>query len=194
MREYNDFLKSDTWKSLRIERLSIDGNKCVICGCSDRLEVHHLYYPKKWEDTTTDHLVTLCKGCHVCVHRIQEKYHEYKADYERRNSEPFLRESGYMQYEASENLYNKIKWILAEELFRKNIFRQDQAQEFCKATTRIALHDAKLCENTYGACGCSSNVGGVTRLLAFAKDCYMSNPNPVFNKDRRKAHKKQRQI
>lgn len=52
--------------NLRKKIRARDGNECVACKRTDRLQVHHR------NDSKTDHgeenLVTLCQTCHVRVH------------------------------------------------------------------------------------------------------------------------------
>ena len=75
---YDAYMRSDTWKAKREQRLAIDGYKCKTCGESGenyRLEVHHIYggppwfrYPKPLgqEEPETD-LITLCSFCHELI-------------------------------------------------------------------------------------------------------------------------------
>lgn len=66
------FLNSETWNNLRVARLARDGAKCRLCGKRDLSnDVHHIFYPEKWEDTAIQHLKTLCRECHEKVHIIQ---------------------------------------------------------------------------------------------------------------------------
>ena len=68
--EYAQQLKSPEWKAKRLEILERDGNKCVKCGETKRLHVHHLSYTSgcnAWE-YPNDNLVTLCNECHVKEH------------------------------------------------------------------------------------------------------------------------------
>ena len=63
-------LQRPEWKAKRLEILERDGNKCVKCGETKRLHVHHLSYTKgrdAWE-YPNDNLVTLCNGCHLAEH------------------------------------------------------------------------------------------------------------------------------
>ena len=70
---YQEYLKTNWWQTIRIERLKIDGYKCTCCGTEKNLQVHHTDYSKGWfhEDPRQD-LVTLCRKCH------EEKVHGNK--------------------------------------------------------------------------------------------------------------------
>ena len=68
--QYAKQLQRPEWKAKRLEILERDGNKCVKCGETKRLHVHHLSYTKgrdAWE-YPNDNLVTLCRGCHRAEH------------------------------------------------------------------------------------------------------------------------------
>lgn len=56
-------LKDFARYSLRKQILERDKNKCVYCGSSERLELHHKKYTRKLED-----VVTICKRCHLKIH------------------------------------------------------------------------------------------------------------------------------
>lgn len=65
------YLKSDKWKNARLEALVREGGKCQICGEeSINNDAHHLYYPDSFWDTTSDHLIVLCRPCHDLVHEL----------------------------------------------------------------------------------------------------------------------------
>lgn len=61
---YQQYLESHEWRSLRAKRKEVDGNVCQSCGSKSQLQVHHIHYPEEWQDTTIDHVVTLCSKCH----------------------------------------------------------------------------------------------------------------------------------
>ena len=68
--QYAKQLQRPEWKAKRLEILERDGNKCVKCGETKRLHVHHLSYTKgrdAWE-YPNDNLVTLCGECHKVEH------------------------------------------------------------------------------------------------------------------------------
>lgn len=68
-----EFLKSEKWKSIRLQRLVIDGAMCRVCRRRDLSnDVHHIRYPSKWEDTSVDDIRTLCRDCHEQVHDLME--------------------------------------------------------------------------------------------------------------------------
>ena len=72
--QYAEYLKSNWWQKIRLERLKIDGYKCVNCKADKNLQVHHTDYSKGWfhEDPRQD-LITLCRKCHETdVHGIKD--------------------------------------------------------------------------------------------------------------------------
>lgn len=67
--EYQD----ERWKARAKEIREQDGNQCKMCGATGvELHVHHLSYPPPpfhlW-DAADNELVTLCKDCHVAIHK-----------------------------------------------------------------------------------------------------------------------------
>jgi len=73
---YGALLFDKRWKDKRTAILSRDLNRCVICGLSNNLQVHHRQYhyltvlkkfksPWQYSDST---LITLCNSCHQRGH------------------------------------------------------------------------------------------------------------------------------
>lgn len=70
-KKYNKELNSKEWKLKRLEVLQRDKYKCLECGISENLHVHHNYYTngkKAWEYPLKA-FKTLCNKCH-------KKHHE----------------------------------------------------------------------------------------------------------------------
>lgn len=65
---YEDYIKSDHWKNLRLQALNRD-EACVCCRSKTSLEVHHMRYRRLF-DVRTDDLVTVCEFCHRQVHLL----------------------------------------------------------------------------------------------------------------------------
>lgn len=66
---YKVFLRSRYWKYVRRLVMKRDGYICVMCGCRDKLQVHHLSYEHHYsEHLWLGDMVTLCDGCHRWVH------------------------------------------------------------------------------------------------------------------------------
>lgn len=71
--EYVDYIQSEDWKAIAEERKRIDGNKCVLCGRSDNLQVHHRSYKNLGHEDVMNDLVTLCQDCHEFVHENKDE-------------------------------------------------------------------------------------------------------------------------
>lgn len=75
------FLRSEKWKSVRLETLAREKAKCRICGyesiCND---AHHVYYPESVWDTKPHDLVILCRPCHSLIHTILNCHRNRKAN------------------------------------------------------------------------------------------------------------------
>ncbi len=65
--DYQKYLKSDHWKKVRVERLKIDGDKCLVCMSKFCLNVHHVNYKNIGAEQMED-LRTLCEPCHKKAH------------------------------------------------------------------------------------------------------------------------------
>ena len=63
---YKNYLKSDTWRTIRNTRLKFDNYKCVKCGLRAD-EVHHLTYINV-ENENLEDLMSLCIDCHKKEH------------------------------------------------------------------------------------------------------------------------------
>ena len=57
--------------------LKRDSNSCQVCGKTDKLVIHHLdeteNRKKMNANNNIDNLITLCRGCHIKVHRNKVK-------------------------------------------------------------------------------------------------------------------------
>lgn len=75
---YSDYLQSDIWQAKRAHRLEIDLHRCRTCNDGERLEVHHVRYPKMLgtEGIESD-LITLCHDCHLAITAVQALRRNY---------------------------------------------------------------------------------------------------------------------
>ena len=47
---------------------------CMICGSTNFLHIHHIYYRSQLGLTTEKNLIRLCNKCHNMVHSNKKKY------------------------------------------------------------------------------------------------------------------------
>jgi hypothetical protein len=66
-KRYEKFLKSVDWKEQRAEALDRSTGFCEYCG-DVAVNVHHVKYPKKYEENNPNNLVSVCKKCHDLSH------------------------------------------------------------------------------------------------------------------------------
>lgn len=69
--KYSERLKDPRWQQKRLEVLSFDEWRCVLCGRGDKtLHVHHVKYIEKLDpwDYPLGLLVTLCENHHRIIH------------------------------------------------------------------------------------------------------------------------------
>lgn len=64
---YKKFLSSVDWKEQRNEALDRSTGFCEFCG-DVAVNVHHVKYPKKYEENSSHNLVSVCKRCHELSH------------------------------------------------------------------------------------------------------------------------------
>jgi hypothetical protein len=69
-KNYNVFLKGKYWEMIRNAVVLRDDNKCMGCGTSLELHVHHKTYTNHLnEHNHLEDLITLCKYCHDKEHK-----------------------------------------------------------------------------------------------------------------------------
>lgn len=61
------------WKKIQIKIIERDG-KCLKCGNTENLHVHHVIPYSKTKDNSEENLVTLCIKCHKTE---ENKYRRY---------------------------------------------------------------------------------------------------------------------
>ncbi len=67
--EYQTYLNSNEWQETRQRIFKRDNFRCVKCGESKNLQVHHITYENLGEEKDAD-LVTLCDKCHKSTHDL----------------------------------------------------------------------------------------------------------------------------
>lgn len=78
-KKYTEYLKSDKWKQIAKQRMSIDKYECQMCKsigtANNPLEVHHLSYTHLYHEETRiyEDLLTLCHCCHKSIHKAMER-------------------------------------------------------------------------------------------------------------------------
>lgn len=65
---YRQYLESDHWRNLRVAAFRMWGRKCFKCPRTFGLEVHHLFYRARWEDSLPQDLRPCCSWCHRKEH------------------------------------------------------------------------------------------------------------------------------
>lgn len=80
-KKYRIYLQSEHWSNLRAEAIARDGGKCVRCGASDWVQVHHVNYRSPLTSCVLDDVETLCRKCHRLEHGFgptdfESKYRE----------------------------------------------------------------------------------------------------------------------
>lgn len=73
---YRKYLKTAHWEDLRTRAIKRDGSRCRRCNSSTRLQVHHLCYRGRYEDTVLEDLETICRECHRKEHGLGPNEYE----------------------------------------------------------------------------------------------------------------------
>jgi len=63
---YAAYIDSPQWKK-KARKIKRKRNRCEVCGCRDRLQVHHLNYDRLGHERPDD-LLVLCEDCHIALH------------------------------------------------------------------------------------------------------------------------------
>lgn len=69
---YSEYIKSKKWKELRRKAYKRSSNKCEFCE-KKAYAVHHVKYPKRFEEDNLDNLIVVCKKCHELNHGIRDE-------------------------------------------------------------------------------------------------------------------------
>ena len=65
------YLKSEQWKTVRLEALVREKGMCEICGEQSVFnDAHHVWYPVNIYDTKENQLAVLCRPCHEFLHTM----------------------------------------------------------------------------------------------------------------------------
>ena len=66
---YDDYLETDYWQKVRQKALIKSDFKCQQCGSTQKLQVHHKAYCKRYTELDNMHLLqVLCRQCHHDEH------------------------------------------------------------------------------------------------------------------------------
>ena len=61
------------WIGIRRAVLDRDGYRCRLCGRAGRFEIHHLTPVAAGGGNELENLATLCRHCHLEIHRPERK-------------------------------------------------------------------------------------------------------------------------
>ena len=64
---YQDYLNTDQWDKLRKKVYCEANNTCELCG-NPAAAVHHIRYPKTFEQDRLANLIAVCDKCHERLH------------------------------------------------------------------------------------------------------------------------------
>ena len=68
---YSEYLRSESWKSIRSEVLKRKGRQCSFCKTLQNIQVHHLSYKRKiLRGRKINPLIPLCDRCHGEISKI----------------------------------------------------------------------------------------------------------------------------
>lgn len=64
-----EYMQSEQWKQLKLERLKIAQNKCESCDSTHNLHLHHITYERLTQEHIED-LAVVCEQCHTYIHSV----------------------------------------------------------------------------------------------------------------------------
>lgn len=71
---YHQYLASDHWTNLKVEKFALNGHRlCECCSSPTQPSVHHINY-RNLIDCTVNDLVVLCRQCHEVFHTACKFY------------------------------------------------------------------------------------------------------------------------
>lgn len=73
--DYETYIKSQRWQKKKIEFWKIHDKKCVSCGTTESIHLHHASYDRLGNESMDD-LVPLCDVCHNTLHRMHKDFDE----------------------------------------------------------------------------------------------------------------------
>ena len=78
------YIKTKQWLELRTKCYDRDDHKCQVCGSEDDLSCHHRSYEHFMEggESELDDCITLCKQCHIAIHRSGKTMKRFMAQQE----------------------------------------------------------------------------------------------------------------
>lgn len=68
--EYRAYLRSDEWRKLSMMARFRSANRCELCGAYGD-HVHHVRYPKRFDNDHIDNLIVVCEFHHSMLHGIR---------------------------------------------------------------------------------------------------------------------------
>ena len=70
---YRRYIRSPEWEKRKAVRMEIDGYRCVMCGDTKALQVHHVSYRNLGHEDILRDLCTVCNSCHRKIHRYYDR-------------------------------------------------------------------------------------------------------------------------
>lgn len=70
--KYEDYLKTEHWRTMRRLALEHADYRCQLCGSTDDLHVHHREY-NPYNERLSD-LTVLCGNCHARFHGVKRTW------------------------------------------------------------------------------------------------------------------------
>jgi hypothetical protein len=64
---YAEYLKSDHWKTLKVQKALVEPRQCVACP-EKKVQLHHMLYRELFEETRLEDTCWLCRECHRTFH------------------------------------------------------------------------------------------------------------------------------
>lgn len=141
--KYEIYLSTDKFDQKRQAVLNRDNHKCVVCGKTTNLQIHHLTYMHVYDEPLDD-LITLCDVCHSTYHNIQRRQELVEKMYRNEREDQWKEEEAERKHIA-ETISNEIK-----EEYLQHDYSQNGNYDMCDWAVLTKIIDDKASKYGFG--------------------------------------------
>lgn len=142
---YALYLETPEFNALRQKIFDRDGHKCIVCGSTENIQVHHLTYrnvdysaPGSENDRD---LITLCRNCHAIYHNVNKRREYVENTY--KCEEMRERREDWAQEEKRRNELNDIITREIQEEYLDKDYCRNGDLDMCNWQVLNAVIDSK---------------------------------------------------
>lgn len=147
----NNYLRSDHWQNLRLQRLVKSKCRCALCGKEDiSNDVHHVNY-RNLKDVRISDLRVLCRKCHDQVHEVMTMEDDYKRIMGSYSRWAAIRRriKIYRALQSIENHKDRLKLALELARCRNKYKTPDKARRDFRLARKLLIHSNAISNRKY---------------------------------------------